>query len=271
MHSGIRLLAGTGCLLAPLTARDAAGDLRIADVDRYITAWSELERFSGNVLVAKDRKVLLRKSYGMADRERNVPNRAGTAFRIGSTTKAFTALAVLQLEERGALKLEDPLSKHLPEAPAAWSRVTLHHLLTHTSEVPDISRAAPYQQYGDPLRVEKTLASLPDASLQFEPGSRFAYSNSGYILLGRVIEKVSGRKYEEYIARNILRPAGMRNTALDRGEAGVGCRASGYVVREGKLLTAVLEDMMGRSPPAACTRPPATCSALTGRSTPRSW
>lgn len=235
------VLAG---LLAAGTAAGAEGD-PAQHLDRYLTGWVDMERFSGNVLLAKNGKVLFRKSYGMADIENDVPNKADTVFRIGSMTKSFTALAVLQLRERGRLALEDPLAKHLPETPAAWRAVTIHHLLTHSSGVPDISRAAPYSDYADPQRIEKALEAVKDKPLQFDPGNRFAYSNSGYMLLGRVIEKLSGMKYEDYLAANILQPAGMIHTGLDRNERILRHRAAGYVVRDGQLANAIQDEMMG--------------------------
>lgn len=231
-------------LLVAGTAAGAEGD-PAQHIDRYLKCWVDTERFSGNVLLAKDGKVLFRKSYGMADIENSVPNKADTVFRIGSITKSFTALAVLQLWEKGRLALEDPLAKYLPETPTAWRAVTLHHLLTHTSGVPDVSQAPAYKDYGDPQRIEKALESMKDKPLQFEPGSRFTYSNGGYRLLGRVVEKVSGMKYEDFMAANILVPAGMVHSGLDHNERIVHHRATGYVVQGGQLANAIQDEMMG--------------------------
>jgi CubicO group peptidase (beta-lactamase class C family) len=234
------ILITCGVGMAAGTRPDPAGH-----IDRYLSGWAGLERFSGNVLLAKNGKIVFQKSYGSADIEHDVANRPDTVFRIGSITKSFTGLAVLQLEERGLLKVEEPLTKYLPETPGEWKAVTLHHLLTHTSGVPDISKAPPYSNHSDPLRIDKTLKEMAGKPLDFEPGSRFTYSNSGYMILGRVIEKVSGKKYEEYLTANILRPAGMNHSGLDHNEPVVKHRASGYVVRSGALANAVREEMMG--------------------------
>lgn len=245
MCSAIRHLPLIVSIVLTVGAQGSPEDKPVKHIDRYLTAWAEMGRFSGNVLLAKNGKIVFRKSYGMANLDQGVPNRQDTVFRIGSMTKPFTALAVLQLEERGLLKLEDPLVGYLPETPGAWRAVTLHHLLTHTSGVPDISKVSAYHDYGDPLRIERALETLADAPLQFEPGSRFAYSNSGYMLLGRVIEKVSGKKYEEYLVENVFRPSGMVNSGLGRAGLALKHGAAGYVVGDGKLVNAIDDDMMG--------------------------
>ena len=105
---------------------------------RYLTAWANQGRFSGAVLIAKGDKVLLRKGYGNANYELNVANTPETVFRIGSITKSFTALSILQLEEKGKLKVSDPVAKYVPELPAAWSAITIHQLLCHKSGIPGL-------------------------------------------------------------------------------------------------------------------------------------
>src|SRR3954466_8588639 len=136
MRTWIRLTVAFAFLFAALTA--ALGQDSAVKADQYLSTWAKQGRFSGTVLLAKDGKVLLRKSYGMANYELAVPNTPETVYRIGSITKSFSGLAVLQLEERGLLKVSDPARKYVPEIPAAWGDFTIHHLLCHMSGIPDV-------------------------------------------------------------------------------------------------------------------------------------
>jgi len=206
-----------GCSVAAL-GQDVA-----AEADQYLTAWTQQGRFSGAVLIAKGDKVLLRKGYGMANYELNVANTPEMVFRIGSITKSFTALGILQLEEKGLLSVNDPVAKYVPEVP-----ITIHQLLCHKSGIPDFINAKAYQDFADPRHVENAIREYADKPLVNEPGAVLRYSNSGYILLGRVIEKLSGKSYEEYITENILKPAGMTHTAVDHWAPLAPGRASGY-------------------------------------------
>jgi CubicO group peptidase (beta-lactamase class C family) len=213
--------------------------------DKYLTTLEKQGRFSGSILIAKGDKVLLRKGYGQADYEQGIANKPETIFRIGSITKMFTAFSILQLEERGLLSMNDPASKHVPEIPEAWKTITIHQLLNHTSGVPDFIDAPAHAKYSDPLRVEASLKQFADKPLINPPGEKLRYSNSGYILLGRIVEKVSGKKYEQYIAENVLRPAGMTNTAYDHRKPLLKGRAHGYLFDGEYLINAPSEDMEG--------------------------
>ena len=196
--------------------------------DQYLSTWAKQGRFSGVVLIAKGDRILLRKGYGMANYELNVPNSPETVFRIGSITKVFTALSVLQLEEKGLLKVSDPVAKYVPEMPQGWNEITIHELLCHKSGIPDFASAKAYSDFNDPRHVENALKENADKPLVNKPGEVLRYSNSGYILLGRVIEKVSGKTYEEYLNENIFKPAGMTHTTVDHATEVVHERASGY-------------------------------------------
>ncbi len=199
-----------------------------AKADQYLTTWANQGRFSGAVLIAKDGKILLRKGYGMANYELNVPNNADMVFRIGSITKLFTAFSILQLEEKGLLSVNDPVVKYIPELPDAWNTITIHQLLCHKSGIPDFMSAKAYNDLNDSRHVENAVKEYADKPLLNKPGETLRYSNSGYILLGRIIEKVSGKTYEQYLDDNILRPAGMTHTAFDHAANVVPDRASGY-------------------------------------------
>jgi CubicO group peptidase (beta-lactamase class C family) len=164
-----------------------------------------------SVAVVQDGQVVFIKSYGMADVAEGIPNSPGTIFRLASVTKTFTAVAVLQLVEGGKLKLDDPLSKYVQDYPPA-DKIRISHLLSHTAGVPDF---IPYDE------VKKR-------PLEFEPGSRINYSNNGYDLLGRVVEKVSGQPWDEYLRDHIFLPLGMKHSGYDRTPELAG-RATGYL------------------------------------------
>ncbi len=182
------------------------------------------------MLIADHGKPIFRKALGFANREWNVPATPDTVFRIGSTTKTFTATAILQLAEEGALTLDDPIAKYYSAAPAAWSGITLRHLLNHTSGIPDFVQVNGFIRGAARLqdRPEELVGLVRDQPLEFAPGSKFHYSNTGYVLLGLVIEKVSGKRYANYLADTFFKPLGLSHTAYDDFADLVENRASGY-------------------------------------------
>ena len=193
----------------------------------------------GTVLVARGDEILLNKGYGQANVEWNIPNTPATKFRLGSLTKQFTAASILLLEERGKLAIEDPLSKHMADVPAAWSAITLHHLLTHTSGIPNVTSLpefATYQPFA--TTVEKTIALVRDKPLDFAPGDRMSYSNSGYLVLSHLVERISGQSYETFLTANILDPLGMKDTGLDSNATIIPRRAAGYTSSATGLVNA---------------------------------
>jgi CubicO group peptidase (beta-lactamase class C family) len=226
MYSWLRIVA-ISCAGLALAAGCRAQDVA-AQADQYLKTWADQGRFSGTVLIAKGDKVLLRKGYGMANYDLDVANTPDTVFRIGSITKMFTAFGVLQLEEKGKLSVNDPVAKYVPEVPAAWSAITIHQLLCHKSGIPDFINGKAYDNFADPQHIEDAIKEYADKPLVNAPGAAFRYSNSGYVLLGRVIEKVSGKSYEDYLTENILKPTGMLHTSMDHTRDVVQNRASGY-------------------------------------------
>jgi len=186
--------------------------------------------FSGAVLVAQDGKPLLREAYGKANYELEVPNSVDTKFRIGSVTKQFTAMAILILAEQGKLAVDNPISKHLENSPAAWEKVTIRHLLNHTSGIPSYTSFPQMMSRTVrlPATVDEVIASFQDKPLEFEPGERFTYSNSAYIVLGKIIERASGHDYETFLKRNIFERLGMNDTGYDHNAAILPKRAAGY-------------------------------------------
>jgi CubicO group peptidase (beta-lactamase class C family) len=179
--------------------------------------------FAGSVLVAKDGKVVLQKGYGLADREHGTPYTAGTVFDIGSITKQFTAAAILRLEMAGKLKTGDPIGKYFDGVPADKAGITLHHLLTHSSGLPDVF-GDDYDEMPREALVKAALAS----KLLWPPGTRYRYSNAGYSLLAAVVEKVSGKTYEEFLRDQLFRPAGMEKTGYRLPAWNPGEVAHGY-------------------------------------------
>jgi CubicO group peptidase (beta-lactamase class C family) len=193
-----------------------------------------LPGWNGTILVAQKGEVLISQGYGLADRENDVPNTSQTKFGIGSMTKAFTAMAIMILQESGQVTVEDPICKYISDCPTAWKPITLHHLLTHTSGIHDYTEW--YYDLKDKIDIcreykpEEFIAFLKDLPLDFTPGSRWNYSDTGYFLLGIVIEKVSGESYETFIRTNILQPLGMTESGYDRSATIVKQRASGYSI-----------------------------------------
>jgi len=162
-------------------------------MEQVVQSYVSDTQFMGSVLVARGGTIVLDKGYGFANLEWNIPNTPTTKFRLGSITKQFTAASILLLEERGKLKTDDPVKKYIPDAPAAWDKVTIYNLLTHTSGIANFTSFPDYASTETaPTTPEKLVARFRDKPLEFQPGEKWNYSNSGYVLLGYLIEKISG-------------------------------------------------------------------------------
>lgn len=210
-----------------------------------IQAYDQAGLFSGALLVAVNGKPVLRQGVGLADRELGAANTPQTKFRIGSITKQFTATAILQLQEAGKLSIDDPISKYYKDSPPAWSKITLRHLLTHTSGIPSYTALPGFfdKEAREPHTPEQLIRLTRDKPLEFEPGSSWAYDNSGYILLGYVIEKVSGQRYADYIQQHIFAPLGMTSSGYDDSGRIIPGRAAGYDRGPDGLQNAAFLDM----------------------------
>ncbi|HWP43003.1 MAG TPA: serine hydrolase domain-containing protein [Blastocatellia bacterium] len=194
-----------------LTDEQIEGELKT-----FMNKLARADVFSGAVLLAKDGVPIFKGAYGLANKDFNAPNRIDTKFNLGSMNKMFTAVSIAQLVERGKLSFDDPLSKFLPDFPdkAAAEKIRIKHLLTHTAGLggyfsrawQDSSRAL-YRTVDDMMK-----RAAADEKLLFEPGTRWQYSNTGMLVLGKVIEKVTGQSYYDYVRENITKPAGMVNT-----------------------------------------------------------
>ncbi len=216
-------------LLASARAAQSPAPDPTPRMHQVIQSYVANNTFMGTVLVAKDGKLLINEGYGSADLEWKIPNTPSVKFRLGSLTKQFTAAGILLLEERGKLKVDDPIGKYLPDAPEAWQKITIYNLLTHTSGIPSFTGFPDYNstEWKDTNPAE-LVARFRDKSLEFEPGSKFNYSNSGYVLLGYLLEKVSGQTYGDFLQQNIFTPLGMADTGIDSNAAILPQRAQGY-------------------------------------------
>lgn len=196
-------------------------------IEVYLRPFVETGNFSGAVLVARRGQVIFRRAYGMANYELQVRNSPETRFHIASVSKAFTATAILQLQEQGKLKVSDSVSRFVPGFPNG-DRITLENLLTHTSGIPNVNNLPDYDEFArSPHTIEQLVGKFADLPLDFQPGSDYRYSNSNYNLLALVIEKVSGEHYGDYLQRHIFDPAGMRHSGHDGSAAQLISQAAG--------------------------------------------
>lgn len=210
-------------------------DQAIQALDSKAADLTRQDKFSGDVLVARDGKVAFEKAYGLADREKHAPNTMNTQFRIGSMNKMFTATAILQLAGEGKIDLAAPLGTYLPDYPNhdVASKVTIRHLLTHTGGTGDIFTPEYDQHRLETRELSDYVKLFGSRGLEFEPGSRWSYSNYGFILLGAVIEKVSGVSYYDYVRQHIFEPAGMHATDSQPENVAVPQRSTGYMRQNG--------------------------------------
>src|ERR1044072_950897 len=216
-------------LIAVTLAATPAAAQDVSRMDTVVRADADRGEFMGAVLVAKDGKVVLDRGYGSANLEWQIPNDGDTRFRLGSLTKQFTATAILLLQERGKLTLTDPVKKWIADAPPAWDKITIRHLLTHTSGIPNFTSFDDYQKQKTlPTTLAAVIARFRDKPLDFQPGEKWNYSNSGYLVLTAIVEKASGQPYAAFLAENIFKPLGMADTGYDSHAAVIPHRASGY-------------------------------------------
>jgi CubicO group peptidase (beta-lactamase class C family) len=209
---------------APASSQDAA-----ARIDQVLSATYKADAPGVTVIVVKDGKTLLRKAYGLADVKDKRPLAADTPMRLGSITKQFTSTAILMLVDEGKIKLDDDISVYLPDYPTQGKKITIEHLLTHTSGIVSYTGKPNYMAgMQKDLTVQQMVDSFKNDPLEFAPGSRYKYNNSGYFLLGAIIEKVSGQTYDKFVEQRIFVPLGMRRSAYEGHERDKAPRALGY-------------------------------------------
>lgn len=216
---------------SPTVLQQSSIEDKMADIQLFLSDKAAAEEFSGSVLIAYQGNTLLQAAYGFADRNQEIPNQIDTKFNLGSIDKMFTAIAILQLVEKGELSLDNEIAKYLPDYPNAdiSNTVTIHQLLTHTSGLGNYFESSEYPDKHDQLRtIEDYFLLFDELPLMFQAGSQFAYSNSGYIVLGMIIEAVSGQNYYHYLQEHIFKPSGMVATACYEIDTDVPNLAIGY-------------------------------------------
>lgn len=210
------------------------GQTKTKQLDDLLNKYTEYGQFQGSVLVAENGKVIYKKGFGMANMEWDIPNAPDTKHRLGSITKQFTAMLIMQLVADGKLDLQSPVSKYLPDySKVNGDKITIHQLLTHTSGTPNYTSFPKFfkDMSRNPYTPTEMLKTFADSTLNFTPGERFAYSNSGYILLGAIIEKVTGKSYETVLQEKIFDPLKMKNTGYDHHNVILKKRATGYEMK----------------------------------------
>lgn len=222
---------------AAWAAPDPAPDLA-AQIDRTLAARYRPDAPGATVIVVKDGKTVLRQAYGLADVAHRTPLTPATPMRLGSITKQFTSTAILLLVDEGKIKLDADITTYLPGYPTHGKSITIEHLLTHTSGIASFTGKPDYEaNMGKDVIVAGMIASFQNDPPDFDPGSRYKYNNSGYFLLGAIIEKVSGLRYDEFIARRIFVPLGMTHTAYEGHERSAGTQeAIGYSGSDGHFV-----------------------------------
>ncbi|HUO17997.1 MAG TPA: serine hydrolase [Verrucomicrobiae bacterium] len=231
------------------TAPSSAADnpQNAAKIDRLMSQYADCCAFTGTVLVSDHDRIIFKKGYGFADREWNIPNAPDVKFRIGSITKQFTSMLIMQQVAKGTIKLDAHLSDYLPYyRKDTGSKVIISELLSHTSGIPSYTDDPKFfpEIARNYYAVDDFVKKYCSGDLQFEPGTKFHYDNSGYFLLGAILEHVTGKSYETLLKENILAPVGMNDSGYDHSEEILAKRASGYQLElDGIVANAPFLDM----------------------------
>ena len=220
-------------MMSVLTFRASAQTLNAkqltAEIDKILTEQFKPGETGCAVLVAKNGQVIYRKAFGMADLELDVPMKPEMVFRIGSITKQFTAIAILQLMEQGKLSLQDEITKYIPDYPMHGHSITIEHLLTHTSGIKSYTNVPELEKFvRTDMKPEEVIEFIKTKPMEFAPGTKYNYNNSGYFMLGYIIEKITGKTYQEYIQENFFTPLGMTSSCYGNDTKIIKNRASGY-------------------------------------------
>jgi CubicO group peptidase (beta-lactamase class C family) len=229
-----------------LVATSVFGASKKDEIDAMLAKYSAARQFNGAALVANREGVILKKGYGFANFEWQVPNTPDTKFRLGSITKQFTSMVIMQLVAEGKIKLDEKMTTYLPDYRAdTGDRITMRHLLTHTSGIPSYTGQTGFLQNvsRNPYGVAEFVKAHASGDLEFEPGSKYAYNNSGYFLLGAIIERVTGKPYEQVVRERIFEPLGMKDSGYDRTAVILPKRASGYQLTPAGYRNAEYLDM----------------------------
>jgi D-alanyl-D-alanine carboxypeptidase len=217
MHSLISIilaitLASFGA--RPVEARETGEAARLKEIENLLDKAVAADTFSGAVLVARGGVPVFKKAYGFANQEKRLANRTDTKFNLASMNKMFTSVAIAQLAERGKLSFDDTVARHLPDYPnrEVAAKVTIHQLLTHTSGLGNYMTDAWSAKRAEIKTVSDLLPYFAGEPLKFSPGTGWQYSNAGFVVLGLIVEKLSGQSYFDYVRAHIFKPAGMTDT-----------------------------------------------------------
>ena len=222
-----------------LSAQTAGREDRAKKIDAVMAEVYKPGQPGAAIIVRKDGETIFRKGYGLADLELGVPIEPDMVFRLGSITKQFTAVSILMLAQEGKLGLQDEITKFLPDYPTQGRKITVEHLLTHTSGIQSYTDMAEWLPlWRKDFSVKELIDLFKDKPMQFEPGERWAYNNSGYILLGAIIEKVSGESYEHFVDGHIFKPLGMKSSTYGSTERVIPRRVPGYQMGKGGFVNA---------------------------------
>ncbi len=227
-----------------LYGADAA--TKAAKIDKFVSLYSEYGLFSGTVLVSEHDQIIFKKGYGLANREWSIPNTPDVKFRLGSITKQFTSMLVMQQVAKGKMALDAHITDYLPYyRKDTGAKVTIHHLLSHTSGVPSYTDDPKFfpEQSRNPYTPDEFVKKFCSGNLDFEPGAQFHYDNPGYFILGAILEHVTGKSYEALLRESILDPLGMKDTGYDHWGDVLAKRATGYEIGLGQVDTAAYLDM----------------------------
>ena len=236
---GLILIAGFALQVSAQPAEDLS-----KSIDEILTQAYKPNEPGASVIVVKDGKVIHRKGYGMANLELGVPVEPDMVFRLGSITKQFTAVSILMLLEQGKLSLDDDLTKFLPDYPNKGQKITITHLLTHTSGIkPYTSLPEWLNMWRKDVPIDELIAVFKDKPMDFAPGERYAYNNSAYVLLGAIIEKASGQSYADFVEKNIFAPLGMTHSFYDNTARVFPRRVNGYSKPKDEWLNAAYLSM----------------------------
>lgn len=237
MNTSFRLLL---CLFSGLSVWFTTSAQTPQSVDSLVTTVFLKDGPGGSVIIAKEGRVLYHKAFGKANLEHGIAMDTNHVFRLGSITKQFTAVCILKLAQEGKLSLHDEITKFIPDYPASGTKITIAHLLTHTAGVKNYTGLPTFTENlkRQDLTPVELIALFKDQPLDFDPGSNHVYSNSGYILLGYIIEKISGKPYGQYIHENIFGPLGMKSSYYDDRGLIIPNRLSGYRSRSGNYANA---------------------------------
>ena len=235
-----------GILTVLISTTLCFGQTKTEQLDELLNQYLDYGKFNGSVLVADQGKVMYKKGFGMANMEWDIPNKPNTKHRLGSVTKQFTAMLILQLVAEGKIDLQTPITTYLPDYPKEnGDKITTHHLLTHSSGIPNYTAFPDFfaAESRNPYTPNQFVKKFEDKELEFTPGEKFNYSNSGYFLLGVLIEKLSGKTYEEMLHEKIFTPLGMHDTGYDNHKDILKNRATGYEKNGTSFINSAYLDM----------------------------